>query len=272
MSFRDLNVARLGKYKTDVLNVQEDGTFRYRGREIPQSHILPKDKEAHNILEPYRQRFLLPDYRSVQRHQYFHHLNSSQALCVNLFLPLREENKLGAFLDYLEIPTTGNLHSEFEKKSLVEEKAARKTSFDFYLKNSSNEVYVEVKYTEDGFGKAKNDDVHHRKFTLTYQPLLKASRYLAKACQDEAEFLGHYQMLRNLVHIGDKACVVLLFPSGNEQVAIEAAYAKKHFLTDVGRERLVIVHLERLISHLETALSGTPLDYYYQRFREKYLQ
>jgi hypothetical protein len=51
----------------------------------------------------------------------------------------------------------------------------------------------------------------------------------------------------------------------------QAAYAREHFLSDAGRERLKIVHLEDLLAHLEASFAGSPLGEYYRRFREKYL-
>jgi len=47
----------------------------------------------------------------------------------------------------------------------------------------------------------------------------------------------------------------------------QAAYAREHFLSDAGRERLKIVHLEDLLAHLEASFAGSPLGEYYRRFR-----
>lgn len=272
MIFRDLACAHLSQYKSVFLEVIEDGIYNYRGKNIPKTHILPLLNRDKNIIEPYREHFFLSDYAKIKLHKYFHHLNSSQALCINLFYPLIVENALDLFMNFMNIAPELSIHSLFEKDSELEN-AARRTSFDFYVQLANqSQVFVEVKYTENGFGKAKNDIDHRNKFRNTYLPLLvKKSSLLVEECQNEQLFLKHYQILRNLVHISDTDQVVLLFPSANTKVTKEASYAKDHFLTDAGRDRLKIVFLNELISFLETQNAGLPLDGYYQKFRTKYL-
>ena len=84
-------------------------------------------------------------------------------------------------------------------------------------------------------------------------------------------FLNYYQILRNLVHISNTDYVVLLFPSANTAVAEESVYARDHFLTDAGRERLKIVFLDEIVSFLEGECVDGSLAGYYQEFRSKYL-
>ncbi|GAI49533.1 unnamed protein product, partial [marine sediment metagenome] len=71
----------------------------------------------------------------ISFHKYFHHLNSSQALCINLFFPLIVEEKLDVILELLEIPKNTITNACFEKESDIEIVAGtdRKTNFDFYL-------------------------------------------------------------------------------------------------------------------------------------------
>lgn len=271
MNFRDLTCELLAQYKVDVLRVQEDGVFHYRGRDIRKSHILPIDLRDMNILERYRAQFWSSDSAKIQLHQFFHHLNSSQALCINLFYPLAAENALDSFLKFLGMSPEVATRAIFEKESEIEV-AARRTSFDFYVQlASARGIFVEVKYTEDGFARAKSDGEHRDKFRTTYLPLIEDSTFLVRECQEETLFLRHYQVLRNLVHISETDRVVLLFPSANTVVAKEAAYARDHLLTDSGRARFTIVYLEEFVSFLEAQCVGGPLDGYYQTFRTKYL-
>ena len=271
MSFRNLVYEHLAQYKVNILGVQEDGLFHYRGRNIPKPHILPIAHRELNVLEKYRALFFSSNYANLKLHQFFHHLNSSQALCINLFYPLIAENALGLFLQFLRIEPGVDLRAIFEKKSDIEA-AARRTSFDFHIKHATaSNIFVEVKYTEHGFGQAKNDDKHRTKFRKTYLPLVEKSSFITHRCHEEAFFLSHYQVLRNLVHISDTAHVVLLFPSANAAVAEEAVYARDQLLTDAGRAKLKIVFLDELISFLESQCVGGPLDSYYQTIRTKYL-
>lgn len=270
LKFRDSACVNLAQYKTQVLLENGEGIFNYRGVELKKAHILPHHKAELNILDPYRREFV-ENYSEVKRHRFFHHLNSSQALCINLFLPLISEGKLNLFTEYLNLSTHDVLHSQFEKESPIEN-ATRKTSFDFYLQLAdSSEVFVEVKYTEDGFGQAVSDAAHCDKFTETYLPLVKKSQFLKASCRDKAVFFRHYQVLRNFVHISPTSLVVFLFPSGNSAVSEEAIYARDHFLTDEGRDRLKIVHLEDFIETLEARCLGGNLDSYYTEMRRKYI-
>lgn len=273
MHFKDLVLEHLSQYRVESLGLLEDGIFNYRGRKIPKSHILPISDRDKNIIEAYRDKFFKSEYSHIDLHRYFHHLNSSQALCVNLFYPLIAEDELSLFLEFLGIRSKVGLDSLFEKESDLETTRGRRTSFDFYVQLENNgSIFVEVKYTEDVFGKAKNDAEHQRKFRETYLPLLTdKSQYLAPICMDESVFFKHYQILRNLVHISDVDYVVLLFPSSNVAVAEGALYARDHLLTPAGRERLRIVYLDEFVKFLEDKSADNQLDGYYQCFRTKYL-
>ena len=271
MNFRGVACEHLAQYKKSVLTIHKDGIFHYRGKAIPKPHILPVAHREANILEMYRSQFWASTHANVKLHQFFHHLNSSQALCINLFYPLIVESKLDLFLQFLGITHEGDVQALFEKESDIEV-ATRRTSFDFYVRSSmAREVFVEVKYTEDKFGQAKNDEEHRIKFRQTYLPLVERSATLVPECRDERFFLRHYQILRNLVHIGDAGRVVLLFPSANSVVAKEAVYARDELLTADGRARLHVVFLEEFVSFLEKHCMNEPLNGYYQAFRAKYL-
>lgn len=94
MTFRELACEHLARYKVEAMRVTENGLFRYEGRDLSMPHILPKCHHQMNILERYRKRFWSSDYANINLHRFFHHLNSSQALCINLFYPLIAENAL----------------------------------------------------------------------------------------------------------------------------------------------------------------------------------
>ncbi len=271
MKFRDRICEHLAQYKCDTLHVSEEGIFNYRGEELLRSHILPLATRDLNILKEYRAEFFSPKPSSIKLHRYFHHLNSSQALCINLFQPLMSEGLLSIFLEHLKITPSSDLSGIFEQQSPLEV-ASRKTSFDLYINNGDKgNVFVEVKYTEEGFGKAATDDEHRKKFKQTYLPLLRKSKFLVETCQEEATFLRHYQVLRNLVHITETSYVVFLYPSANITVQREACAARNNFLTDAGKARLKLVPLEDFVTFLEARLTNDKLGQYYTEFRKKYL-
>jgi hypothetical protein len=268
MNFRDRVCAHLSAYRKGVLNVQNAGIYLHRGRNLFREHILPLEHLQLNILRPYGDQFFLSEHKPRKLHKYFHHLNSSQALCINLFFPLIAAKRHDLLASTLRAMTKEPMHPRFESESTIEV-AKRKTSFDFHLHSDREDIFVEVKYTESGFGAAKNDDEHGNKFVNTYLPLLKKSLFLERSCQDRNFFLRHYQVLRNLVHITERSQVVFLFPRANDIVADQAAVAQT-FLTESGRKRLHILFLEDVVADL-TSVSGGNLRAYYHRFTEKYL-
>jgi hypothetical protein len=133
-------------------------------------------------------------------------------------------------------------------------------------------VFVEVKYTEDGFGGATDDEEHRDKFRDTYAPLLAHNDYLTDECKDPAFFLKNYQILRNLVHITPQSEVRFVFPRANRKVAMQAEYAGEKFLSESGRKKFRIIYLEDLVSQLIEACRGKKLDGYYESFEQKYLE
>jgi hypothetical protein len=271
MKFRDLACDHLAQYKVNVLGIAQDGIFKYRGQDLSKRHILPIAQRDLNILERFRAQFWASESSKFKLHQFFHHLNSSQALCINLFYPLIAENLIGLFLQSLGMAPEAVACAIFEKESDIE-LAARRTSFDFFVQlNGGQDIFVEVKYTEEGFAKADCDKEHLAKFQETYLPLIENSPFLAPRCREARFFLDHYQVLRNLVHISETGIVVFLFPSANTDVAEQAVFARDHLLTNAGRNRLRIVFLDEFVAFLEVTCAGGPLDGYYQAFRTKYL-
>lgn len=271
MTFRDQACAHLTDYRQRVLGIQQAGTFRFRGVEHPKGHVLPRHEARSNLLAPYGERFFVSEHRDIQLHRFFHHLNSSQALCINLFYPLLAEGHEALLARALATDQPPPFQAVFEAESALEV-AQRRTSFDFQLRSASgHEVYVEVKYTEDGFGGAKADEEHRRKFQQTYAPLLQGSPFLTDVCKDESFFLQHYQILRNLVHITASSEVRFVIPRANRKVAQQAAHAREQLLTPQGQARFQVVYLEDLVPDLIAACQGSPLGAHYQAFAHKYL-
>jgi hypothetical protein len=271
MNFRDRACAYLSEYRKNVLGLEEAGLFSRGGRDHRLGHILPRGSEERNLLEPYGSTFFASKVGRIKLHQYFHHLNSSQALCINLFYPLMAEGEGDLLLQCLASTITSPIDCNFEVESDLEI-AARRTSFDFHVRSREGEqILVEVKYTEDGFGSAEPDDEHLVKFQDTYAPLLRNSAYLTDECNDPHFFLSNYQVLRNLVHITSRSEVRFVFPRANTKVAKQAEDARVRFLTDSGRSRFRVIYLEDVVTELAVRLRGRTLENYYERFSQKYL-
>jgi len=259
----------LSRYKRNVLGVEEDGIWVQNGRAY--AHILPQEKRQRNILPNFRDQFWewLP-CQHIQLQRDFHHLNSSQALCFNLFFPmLNGRQALGALLPPLKIEETAGNTGDFEYQPDWSEG----TCIDFSLPlQSGGRINFEIKYTESAFGSAKADEAHIEKFERVYRHRL-GSRFSETFCCPE-KFLEHYQIARNIWHLNEAAgdIAVFLFPKANtclrQQEPIIKACALEPF-----RSRIRIVYLEDLVldlfNHLSTADTGRFQQL--EEFRLKYL-
>jgi hypothetical protein len=248
------------------------GNFRYRGRDFLEEHILPKQYEKYNIIHHYRDDFFNSSTSNIHLHKYFHHLNSSQALCINLFFPLLLDNELNLILDQIGIPHNTITRAYFEKESDLETGAGRKTNFDFYLQLADQtQVYFEIKYSEYEFGKAKSDDEHKNKFINTYQPLLKNNRFIKHEYNEMNIFLDSYQIMRNLVHINDTSFVVFVYPEANRKIHQQSQIAYNHMLTDKGKSKFRILLLEKTVDDILRRVHSNRLQNHFKEFKVKYL-
>ncbi len=271
MSFIDTLRAHFGDYKCQGLGISEPGEFQHRGKILKKHHILPREHAQLNILEPYRAAFFSSEYSKFELHRYFHHLNSSQALCINLFYPLIAENRLGALLKGIDIETGEGWIAAFEEPSSVET-ARHPTNFDLHLHHADvGDIYFELKYTELEYGKAPVDAEHQKKFRSVWLPMIQASTCLTPRCQEETVFLENYQLLRLFSHLSETTHVVLVLPAANRDIAIAARKACDMLLTEEGRSRVSIVYLEDLVGDLARECAGSPLSDYYDQFKSKYL-
>ena len=115
MGYNQLIKRHLSDYKIKTLGIRRDGIWKQNGRRYP--HILPEDREILYILPVYREDFCdYLDTKGIKLHQDFHHLNSSQAMCFNLFFPFLVENKLGVLIsDVMSLPPNEIKDAAFEK-------------------------------------------------------------------------------------------------------------------------------------------------------------
>jgi hypothetical protein len=261
--------AHLGIYKRNNLKIEENGL--YKRNKLPYEHILPEDKWKANLMEPYRAHFLTAPIK-ITYHTDFHHLNSSQAMCINFFYPLIKENKLDLLLRILGV--LGEVdYGCFEKQSELEVNADRRTNFDFYIKlKSGDQVYFEIKYTEKSFGKAKKDKEHKNKFNDVYKPLLDSNKAINEQCKTEDYFLDNYQIMRNLVHINDESRVVFIYPEDNLSIRKTALAARSEIIADGWERHIILYTWENLIKQLTCQMKSQELIDYYHEFEKKYLK
>lgn len=148
----------LAEYKTKRLKISENGIWIKNKRKYP--HILPKESERLNILEPYRDQFW--EYRKqrpdLKLHRDFHHLNSSQAMCFNLFFPLLIDKDLRPVLLKDILGCNTGLISGFEFEKVIDPK--ENTNFDLFLRlKDKTRIFFEIKYSEPDFSKKHHFEV-----------------------------------------------------------------------------------------------------------------
>ena len=131
-SYADKVKAHLSDYRRTQLGVCKVGTWSGNGKQYP--HILPKKLRFLNLIESYREglRAYLED-SGIQLDQGFHHLNSSQAACLNLFWPILNYGGPDLALEALGIGPEEVSTWEFEK--VIE--MGEHTHFDLYLELKS---------------------------------------------------------------------------------------------------------------------------------------
>jgi hypothetical protein len=276
--FQDYRKEKLSIYKKENLSVGQ-GLWH----DLPYDHILPVDQKEKNIIKIIRDDFWTY-YKGtkIKLHQNFHHLNSSQALCFNLFFPLFHYDE--RFLTYvlhriIEVaPTfltskenldklfsiTNKTASEEFARQLDEEfilnnafvscefekilDTSEATNFDFYVKQQKgHKVLFEIKYTENEFGRTVADERHFEKYNTIYLP--KLQKILKPEFLSQEFVFNNYQVVRNLSYIDDLTTVVFLFPKENQDLKGMDNLLSKILLPDLIQQTR-IVYLENLIEQI----------------------
>jgi hypothetical protein len=275
LDFHNKVKKHLVKYKKESLNISKPGLYRYKGREYEHDHILPFDCIELNIIEKYRNDFYASMHSDIAFHKYFHHLNSSQAMCINFFYPLIKEKLLDRLTSILELKGNVNYNPNdicFEKESKVEESSTRKTNFDFYIKlDTGAELYFEIKYFEKEFGKGKKNDERRQKFRDTYWSILKEHPAIADSYKTEDSFLENYQIMRNLIHINQESYVIFIYPEENLKIKREALSALKNIIESGWENHFILLTWEDLVEKIISQSFPKELIDYYIEFESKYL-
>jgi hypothetical protein len=250
--------AHLSRYKAETLGVAEHGVWSGNGKPYP--HILPDSMYGQNILAPIRTDVLAyMKQHGISRHRDFHHLNSSQALCFNLFFPffMGPHRDPAPLLRALGLPAREVTDASFEHVK----DAAEGTNFDFFATfesvgaaASQPRLHIEVKFTERGFGTCADDEAHRAKLRHRYRRTLEG-KVDSAALKDEM-FFAHYQFWRNVAYadVSQDSTVLFLVPRGNVGLVREWE-AISALLTEAVRPAVRHAFLEDVLDDL---LSATP--------------
>ena len=254
----------LENYKKNVLKIDGSGTFR--GQDY--SHILPKDEIEKNLLQTDFKEKLHATFSELksknQIHRYFHHLNSSQAFALNLFVPVMEGELYQDFLGK-KIGNVSKAEFEHIEENSFEKNENRKTNFDFYICADKKNYFFEVKYTEDSFGKAKNDTSHQEKYKRTYKAELE------KICSksiDEKRFLKEYQLWRNLCH-AQYGEVYFISPSFRTDLKVRVEEEKSLLKTEY-QDLVNVLEIDDFVKRMIDS-NNEKISAHYKEFKKKYL-
>jgi hypothetical protein len=168
MSYQETLKKHLAEYKLRDLGISESGVFLYQGEERKLPHILPFADRSHNLLKEAAP--ALEKYPRIKLHRYFHHLNSSQALALNLFFPYFEGGPESAAALLRALGREGVLAS-WEPEAIPD--LVEASNIDaLWTTADGTKTFCEVKLSGIGFGKAVNDERHRKKLDEVYREKL----------------------------------------------------------------------------------------------------
>ncbi len=259
----------LAKYKANRLGIREAGVYRKTGRAY--QHLLPSNLRYLNLLESIRVEFrdYLRHNPAVRLHPDFHHLNSSQALAINLFYPYLSAGGEAGRLIAQALGLVGDIREwHFEYVPDAEEG----TNVDVAWQNSGGAwAFCEVKLSEGEFSGAKPDQRHEKKFHEIYFPRLHG--LVDERLLEFKEFCRHYQLLRNISLLGthSDSHVVFLIPEQNSTLS-PALHAMLSSLAESVRHRVHVAYLEKVLDSIKKHGALNPeLKLYADQLQEKYV-
>ena len=254
----------LAEYKLYVLGISNNGIWKQNNKQYP--HILPEGQSLMNLIPGDYYKGLCEITYNIKLHRDFHHLNSSQALTINLFGPMQLEKDFSILHDN-GIEVSNNTASLFEYEQ------PDGTVFDFYINNGVKNIYFEVKYTEETFGtksKSKNND---SRWTELYDPTRDSYKTsMDKILKDNTKakdlFFSQYQLWRNIVRISNNDTVVFVFPASRKDLEAEVNSAIEKVKPEYANS-IKILHIDDICKSGE---NHDKLSSHYAKFREKYLE
>jgi len=255
---------KLSTYKKAELTTEQG-----KWKNFLYDHILPINQNEKNIIAEIRSEFWsFFKLNNIKLHQYFHHLNSSQALCFNLFFPLFHYDK--DFLNYVLTNSmginNGNIvNCEFEK--ILDSREF--TNFDFYIEHlNEKRTLFEIKYTEKEFATTKGGKGHVMKYERIYKPRLE--RILKPEFINQDFVFSNYQIVRNLSYIDENTTVVFLFPKAN----LDLQYTEK-FISEIVLPNYInqvkIIYLENLTLQILNSNYLKKLHPIFEKFKHIYI-
>jgi hypothetical protein len=296
MTYPEKIRSQLAGYKAKMFPDIPNGEWEIDEKEYP--HILQEKHFEKNILEVYREDFFNSNMLPMQEmDKHFHHLDSSQAMCCNLFFPLAKEKKLEIILEKIGFANEmANYDSvKFGKGAYFETKSRKKLHF-------------EIKYAESAFGEIKKPREPFEIFTNAeskgisafweYETIMKEYKYVYEELLDiykelsdkvivleynkellsekilpeyksQMAFLKNYQIMKSLTLVDDNSYVIFIVPKNNENVYEQAKQARK-FVKDEYKDKIKTLLWENLYGIAEEQCFTGALKTHFEEFKGKY--
>jgi hypothetical protein len=254
----------LTKYKYNVLKIKQDGIWKRNNKHY--GHILPETHRNKNIIQSEYYQIILNEIaeKRIKLHTDFYHLNSSEALSLNLFYPILNEKK---FLPILKSAMGLNIRKEeclqSYKFEYIEDKK-EKTNFDLFVLTNLSKYYFEVKYTENEFGKAKNDITQIEKYNSYYKEKLKAFNNV-----DMKLFFRYYQIFRNILY--NNGYNIFVLPENRTDLILDINEIKEKYCTNEQRSKIIVLTIENIVNSIITNINNEEIQEHYRLFKDKYL-
>lgn len=173
--------------------------------------------------------------RKESLHPYAHHLNSSQLLCYSVFRNMLTEEHtpkapLIQLLAAFGIKITSSAQCKFEYNDGLkwEQRGEMEgTSFDFHISDGNCEYLFEIKFTENGFGRATDDKRHRKKIKDIYLPKIEK---ITRSEPSMNDCLKYYQLFRNVIRAANSKTVIFITDANNPATANDIKEFSEKFL------------------------------------------
>jgi len=282
MNFQKNVIDHLTTYKkvNPTLSKLKDGTFRNGAKKYP--HILELKDIENNFIDPTiisnvvaiqtNNNLVVVKQnvnQSIHLHQFAHHLNSSQIMCINFFAPFFAQQQAHILLKVLGLTNPSVGISEFEFEHI--ENGKEKTNFDFYFKTKDGQkIFFEIKYTEQEFSRSTkaNNDSKKRRWENLYSLVAGKNQHFNGLLEDV--FYSDYQIFRDLFYANPPSDFVLfIVPRAN--VALVDQLNKRNISVVLSNNAKVLLWEDIVSDSIQEFKNNKYLHDYYIRFRDKYL-
>ena len=252
-------------YKLNVLGIPGSGFYGNK----QEDHILPRGMADANYM------FDLSNL-SFKKHHGYHHLNSSQTMCVNFFAPMVQDDckLLSKFLSLLLQDEIKIVYFEFE---YTNKKLYGDTNFDFYCQDDNNHnYYFEIKYTEQGISKKcsandQSDENLLKVYNKKYRENVEAEGSQLIISDPLIFMKEHYQAFRNMScanEIKNNFCFFITM-EGNEKTKEELIDSLSYVKGD---KYVKSLYWENIIKTAFEIVENDPEIFgYYTEFKNKYM-